>query len=336
MKRIEIFRLNPNLSVPAPNPNNMEQSGIPIIFNHRGGPNDYLIAAALQAKLTNPRSPVFVFHDWEQTPEDLTANGVHCIHVKMYYGECARLDEIWFNFSRNGSDYERWCMERWMILRNFMRAHNIEKVFAADSDVLIYSDISAAHKNFEKCDFTVSHLTWGCVFINNIRVLDVIHDMIMEFYGRKTSLWWRVLDFLNILRPEAEVVGDLADTVFIRIFTNEMAEKLGFTWLNTCTIIEDSAFCPDLHSKFIPCEMEAESIDPRDNRPFRKIIWQNGIPYARALETGRLVKMHCLHFQGTAKLRFQVPAFLAFIQHFNRSGGAGSPLENNSGFHFPL
>lgn len=304
------------------------------MFSHRGSPNDYLIAAALMARVTNPSSPVFIFHDWDQVPNELSANSVHCIHVREYYGECEKVDQLWFNISNNGSDYERWCMERWMIIRNFMRAHNFSSCFACDSDVLIFSELEKVKHHFKDFDFTVSHLTWGCVFINNIKVLDVFHDLVVELYERNTSFYWRVLDFMGILKPGPKPMHPLADPVIIQIFWGEIAEKLGFRWENTCTIFEDGAFCPDLHNPFIPCEMETELLDPLDTHgPFRKIVWKDGFPFSPLKGSGKLIRMHCLHFQGRAKLLYQVPCFLAFMEHLTyRTNGNVGKLPNP----FPL
>lgn len=288
------------------------------MFSHRGSPNDYLIAAGLQAKVTNPSSPVFIFHDWDHVPQELSDHGVHCIHVRDYYGECSKVDQLWFNMSQNGSDYERWCMERWMIIRNFMRAHNFTRCFACDSDVLIFSELEPVWQKYKDFDFTVSHFTWGCTIINNIQVLDIFHDLVVELYERKTSLYWRVLDFLGLLTPGKDL-QPLADTVLIRIFTDEMAAGFGFRWENTCTVINDGAFCPDLHDSFLPCEMEKEQLDPLDvHGPYRKIVWQDGYPFSPHRDTGKLVRMHCLHFQGRAKLRFQVPCFLTFMEYLRQ------------------
>ncbi len=303
----------------------MHGQGIPIMFSHRGEPHEYLVAAALQARLTNPTSPVIVFHDWAAVPPALANNAVHCVHVKDYYGECETVDALWFNMSQNGSDYERWCMERWMIIRNFMRAHGLGQCFACDSDVLIFSELERVKHHFADVDFTLSHLTWGCVFIFNTRVLDVFHDLVVELYRRQTSLYWHVLDRLGILRPGARTLMPLADTVLINIFSEELAAGLGFRSKNTCTIIDGGAFCPDLHNKFVQCEMETEAVDPHDvHGPYRKIVWRNGYPFSPRLGTGELIRMHCLHFQGHAKLRFQVPCFLTFVEHLKHQAAGGT------------
>lgn len=296
------------------------QSGIPIIFNHRVAANSYLVAAVLQARLTNPRSPIVLFHDFAEVPPELTSNNIQCIHVREYYGDCSKVAERWFNLSRNPSEYEMGSMQRWMILRNFMHANNISQCFAVDSDVLLFTDITAAHEHFKQYDFTLSDQTWSCAFFNNVRALDVFHDLVLELYERRTSLWWRILERLNIFRLSAPV-GNLADTTLIKLFIEEIAGGLGFQWANTSSVIDGAAFCPDLRSSTIPCEMEEASSDPRDPRPLRKIVWQNGLPFGKILGSGAPVRFHSLHFRGSSKHNLLVPCFVSFLEHFKTLQG---------------
>ncbi len=306
-------------------------SALPIVFNHRVAPSSYLIAAALQAKLTNPASPVILLHDFAAVPPELPGHGIECIHVRELYGECAKVDEHWFNISRNPAEYELGTMQRWMLLRNLMRSRQLTSCFALDSDVLLYSDIDRAQNPFRGFDFTISSETWSCAFFNNVRVLDVFHDLVIELYERRTGLWWRVLEALNVLRTDA-LIGNLADTVLIKLFLREIAAEHGFRWTDTAAIVDGSVFCPDLRSDAVPCEMESHAAEPSDPRPLRRIFWQDGMPYGRALAGGGLVRMNGLHFRGSLKHSLLMSCFTSFVEHLRSSArsetnhGAGTEL----------
>src|SRR3989338_7010207 len=114
----------------------MEFDAIPIFFNQRGGAPDWFLAAVIQARLTNPRSPIFVLHDL-QTPPSIGQykDGIFFVHLEEYRVKARIFEPLFFNLSFNPGHYERYCLERWLILQEFMRRHEIDQCAHFDSDV---------------------------------------------------------------------------------------------------------------------------------------------------------------------------------------------------------
>lgn len=305
---------------------NVSLTGLPICFFHRLEPSPYLIASVLQARFTNPNSPIILFHDFSEIPPDLLAHNITCIPFSEYYGECGKLDELWFNISRNRSECELGSIQRWMVLRNYLRSENVSRCFSADSDLLIYCNITEAQKNFQTVDCTLADQAWSSLFLNNIAVLNVFHDFILEAFRRTSDVWWKILEAINIFNTR-EPIGNLADTVLIKLFINEYAASHGFRWQNTNEIVNGSVFCPDLRSSSLPFEMEPESQDPFDARPLRKTFWQNGLPHARLRENGNLIRLNVLHFRGFLKHTHLVPCFSNFLEFLKTQEEAARVLK---------
>ena len=60
-----------------------------------------------------------------------------------YDDGCEDFRATYIHMGPNAPDYEAFCFERWFILRNFMREHDLRNVIYVDSDALVYDGIEA-------------------------------------------------------------------------------------------------------------------------------------------------------------------------------------------------
>ncbi|MFC5408969.1 hypothetical protein ACFPMF_06605 [Larkinella bovis] len=111
---------------------------LPIVFIHTGY-QSYLEYSLRQGKLANPESAVFLLGD------DANQNRFpFAQHRKISALNPARADEftrIYVHRSTNPYWYELLCFIRWFHVLAFMEERQLDEVFVADSDVMIYKNV---------------------------------------------------------------------------------------------------------------------------------------------------------------------------------------------------
>ena len=122
---------------------------IPIIIFHIGN-NDYLRVAIKQAESYN--NLVYLIGD--NSNKDFCKN--HLDWTQFINPDFAN---IYKHISPNNYPFEKICIERWIIIYNFMVKYNIEKAFICDSDVLVYCNIDNIVEIFCKKGSNTSVIT---------------------------------------------------------------------------------------------------------------------------------------------------------------------------------
>jgi hypothetical protein len=89
----------------------------------------------------------------------------------------------YYHYSSNGESYEKFCFERWFIVRNFAKAHGISSVVYSDSDNAFFTDISV---------FTYTNARIGApanVVVPNVLFITTDYlDQICAFYQELYAL----------------------------------------------------------------------------------------------------------------------------------------------------
>ncbi len=277
---------------------------IPIVFIHHCPEiPPYLQCALIQARVTNPDSPIYCVTSSQKRPTttvDSIDSSITFVSLVDYIAGAAEFEEIFFNLSVNPGHFERLCFQRWYILRDFARQLGSTPFFTLDSDVLLYGNVTEAHRAFADCDFTISsHYTLGCSFINNPEVLPRYCDMTTQLFERSNHLWGLVADRLNLTKPRAKV-GNLSDMTTAWL----LAEHGGFRWKDTSEILNGTMFDQNIILGSEEFEME---------RGRKKITWINRLPHVRHLSSGQFVRFYCFHFQGESK-----PLMPEYLNTFGR------------------
>ena len=95
-----------------------------------------------------------------------------------------------FNYTHisvNTYDYEKFCFERWIILSNFIKVHNITgKIIYSDSDNAILQNIASINivKEYDILYLGNNEVCVPNLFISNFEVIHTIKKYIKMFYDR--------------------------------------------------------------------------------------------------------------------------------------------------------
>lgn len=190
---------------------------------------------------------------------------------------------------------ERFWIERWFLIRNFLRRENLDGCLAIDSDVLLFGDVGTESLRFAPYAMTFGR--WDAVRVvphcNFIRgragledfcgyVLDVYRDpgrlARLEESNRKKfrSAWISDMSLLAAWGAASGFpVGFLEDTV---------ADGVGFD------------ACLDDTRTYVPC-----GYLPGILRQWKRIRFRDGVPHATIRGSGLDVPMKCLHYHGKMK-----------------------------------
>lgn len=162
----------------------MADSSIPVICIHRGD-FPYLPFVLGQAEMANPDSPIILIGD--QT--DNVVPMVNQVPIDRHWEEAARLDPVYRRQSPRPTDPELFCLSRWFVLRDYMRANGLEQVFHLESDVMLYADVNQEHRHWFQYDLTMVRSCFGgSMFVNGLAGLDELCQSIWDMLsGRDAS-----------------------------------------------------------------------------------------------------------------------------------------------------
>jgi hypothetical protein len=261
---------------------------LPIVFVHLFNSN-YLPFTLGQAKMKNLSSPIILIGD----DSNKVLPFVTHVHMNAYAKQAVEFQKIYKHFSPNGFIYEQFCFIRWMILRDFMRAHGLQKIIHLDSDVLLYVDVNKEQENWKDYELTlINGNCAGNMFVNGTSALDELCTSIWDMYAAPGAE-----ARLAALLEERHRIGCLAvsDMVPLRAFYDANRNRVG----------EMTGIQPDGSYWDANVHLD-EGFETRDGR---KNFWfQGGKAYCRHVATGREIWFKSLHFQGIAKSHIE-PAF---------------------------
>jgi hypothetical protein len=185
----------------------------PIVFIHQGAPValSHLNCALLQARLWNPERSILVLTD--EDPQALLAvPGIEVIRPEAYGKGARELRAVYRHFSLNPEPFERACLERWFVLRDFLRERDFSGVWHFDSDVMIYSDLSEETQRVEAMDFTLTRRSGHSSYFR-LGALEKFCELILTSYQQEPSTGR--LQAEDRVRAEAQRRDRISDMFFI-------------------------------------------------------------------------------------------------------------------------
>lgn len=306
-------------------------SPLPIVFIHTSenpaAVPEYLLSAMMQARLSNPKQKIVLLSNLKNfrvTAVPEIDAGFAYVDIDPFRGACAEFTKRYFNLSVNPAWYERFCFERWFILKAFCDAHNVNRLIAFDSDVLIYSDLEEVAKAYSDCSYVnLTYGCWGTVLFNDLRALDRYLSIVIEIFSRNSPLWIKAMDRLGLTKPylggATSGVDNLTDMFAIRML-NDMSDDLPYQDLYSIKNLG----CFDRNIAVTAAETK---FDPHfeSSGPIKYVNWVNGEPFGRAKGFSEPIKFHCLHFQGHAK-SFIAEWFLKNLELWLKKNGYATNL----------
>ena len=287
---------------------------IPIIVVHCGK-SPYLEMCLRQAHRTNPASRIILLGD-ETTLCPEWAE-FHCIHEPELFRDVESFYSMYRHFSSSSSaEAEKFCMARWIILRNFMHREGLTRCLAIDSDVLLFADMTREAERFAPFAMTFAHWseTQNLIhtnFVQDREALDSFVGYLMQVYrdpeqlkrakeaGRKKNGKFRVSDMSHFYDWSIHTEFPFC------FFEDFYADGIFF----------DS--CIDFGR-----EIRSISYFPGVFRRIKKISWLDGMPQVTDRQ-GRKLQVKALHYHGAQKFLMpfhmegrspHVQIFMAFLK----------------------
>jgi hypothetical protein len=256
---------------------------LPIIFFHYGNPS-YLKYSLKQAKYFNPGSTIYLIGDKKNGRYPFVTH----ILASNFEAETNALTNIYKHRSTNDAKYELNCFLRWIYIKAFCKAKDIEAFIYLDSDVLVFQDFSKIAPLLNKCQIA-NTCSWtgmpAFTYFNNYKAISDFGDYLIYSYSDKTAIakmenWYRSYS-------DSGLMGGVSDMIlFHQYFQGHPNETLKVDLVNNQFAIDVSINNADGY--------ETEG-------GVKKIYWKNNLPYCKNLTSGQLVRFATLHYQGNSK-----------------------------------
>ncbi|MFA6103022.1 MAG: hypothetical protein WCV67_07265 [Victivallaceae bacterium] len=265
---------------------------IPLIFIHQGY-NDYLNYTLRQAHFSNPDAEIILIGDESNDKFDFVKH----YRAEDYQRNADAFAGVYKHMSFNSYEFELICFKRWFILEDFMIQHQLHGTFVFDTDVMIYSDLTAMAENLSDSGnngFAVtgeSSLSPHVIFWQK-QTLSSFNQFLLESYSLPEVIEKYQQKWTHHISNK--LAGGICDMTALCLFNSQAAHV---QYQNLLKIEDDATF--DLNIN--------ESSNLKDNefvktRGQKKIIWNNNQPYAIRKSDNREIRFHALHLQGHAKL----------------------------------
>lgn len=291
---------------------------IPIIIFHIGN-TDYLKIAINQALSFN--NIVYLIGD--DSNKSFCDNHYNWLQYRNNYFE-----KIYKHVSPNNINFEKICIERWIIINNFMKTENIEKAFICDSDVLLYCNINNIINEYYTNDFYISTTT---TFYNvtagqsiwSLNKLSSFVEFIFDFYNN--NIWEYIINYWY--NYDNKLYGGISDMYLLYCFITKTNFKDNhFVLDNKRLSIEYDLTQPKLSSFFdnsidLDCDTflinrwkrkeYLFNIQNMENK-IKKFDFINNIPYCYNLNTNENNRVYSIHFHRCKTLMKEYSTFINY------------------------
>lgn len=273
-----------------------ERSGIPIIFIHQHY-SFYLEYTLRQAVHSNPDSPIHLIGDPENNQFPFV---IHHNISDFLNQDTDFFKSVYQHQSPNHYDYELFCFIRWYLVKELMEREGYRQVFVADSDVMIYTDITD-YVNQTSLNNSLAAFNLG-VDYQWVRSASGhssywTWEGINQFCELMTDLYTeqRYITFMDQIRAEKVIKNDragISDMTALYIFYEEKNAQIRN--LSECT--DGAAFD---HNISMATNYNLDEYEFALGR--KKIVIKNGHPVAYNVVLKKDINLHTLHFQGNSK-----------------------------------
>jgi len=262
---------------------------LPIIFIHKHN-NDYLPISLWKARETNPDSEIILIGDSQNAH---FGAWVRHVNQHKFQTNATLFAKKFKNFSTNPHNFELICLQRWLILEEFLNVNKIDSCLYLDSDVLLFEQINDDANRFSKFGMTVAGISGHTNFINGIETLSSFCRFIESAYSDEKNISVLSEKYQTFLLTHK--AGGISDMTF---FT-EFREKYPLKVLDIAEPIDNKMF--DITITYTKGYKETAGV--------KSLTWKNKMPYVQSV-TDRYIEMRTLHFQGNSKKEMKQMAYI--------------------------
>ncbi|MDO4586335.1 MAG: hypothetical protein Q4C95_03465 [Planctomycetia bacterium] len=268
----------------------LNRKHFPIVMAHINNP-PYLEYCLRQIRKFNPDNPIYLIGDESNDCFDFVEH--RNITDPVFSVDIDRFRAIYQHYSPLSFQWERFCFERWLYIRNFLRAENLSGCLAIDTDVLLFCDVDEEAERFKEYAMTFAH--WDnncnlvhCNFLQSRFALDSFCDYMFQVYEDPTILE-------RIKKKIGMKYGRywISDMSLFGDWSRQTKEKISFYEdFYSQGIYFDR--CID-NCKHFRCQFYFPGL-----KKFKKVFFLKGHPYGQ-LKDGQTVPFKCLHYHGFFK-----------------------------------
>jgi hypothetical protein len=257
---------------------------LPVVYIHTGTIPAYLVRSLEQAKSLNPS--VFLITDVKHKQDGIVVVNVHDLSEGL-----EDFRSVYEHMSTNSRNFEMICIERWFILRNFMKKNLVHQCYYSDSDVMIYSNLEEVFPAYEKYEaaYTMPEYQDGyrwtasaCCSFWKLNTIEAFCDFIMHCYsleGKKELMkkWEH--------HRKNSIPGGVCDMTLLHLFSKER------NFISLSKVHNGMCFDQNMldDENYFRKEYEMEKRFGED-RLQKKIYWKDGIPYGNNLVEKKQVR----------------------------------------------
>ena len=259
-----------------------------IVIIHKGF-NKYVLYCLKQLKTTNKNSNVYLLSDKEY--KEYSKYSIF-VNISNVLGNDAKLfADKYIHLGKSNPNYEMFCMQRWIILRDFMKLYNMKECFYMDSDVLVFSNLDEALLPFNEYKISLTSNLALSMYIRDVSILDEFSFFLLNKYTSEIEINKLKDMYYNTGRSENGVAGSISDMDLSREFFSE--KKVG----NLYNIINNSIFDTGIFYG------EFEKIS-KGKYSLNKIYFEDNIPYSNYIfdNENKKIRFHSLHFLVWTKI----------------------------------
>jgi hypothetical protein len=262
------------------------------------------------------RTPVFVFHSGNPLYLQYTIKQAEKFNIVHLLGDTSNKNvcEIWcesekyvpsdyFEFEKSfvqmsdyPLDFDLNCFKRFFIMRDYMEKHNIQQMLFADSDLLLYVDVTEYYEKY-KCKASLSipnrqdNFRWTAQAHCSFWTLEYLTDFLrftIDFYKNNIEI---LQDKYNYHITHS-IRGGVCDMTLLYLWSCSKESIL-----NICESIDGAVFdhCISDSGNYYDNEYKYNVV-----LQAKKVVFDEMVPYCEKTD-GERTKMYALHCQGSAK-----------------------------------
>ena len=255
---------------------------LPIVFVHRGN-SRYLFYSLWQARRWNPEAPIYLLGTHESRH---LRRWVTHVDLRDHWAGAAAFAGVYQHHSRLGHDFELLCIQRWFVLRDFMRRLNLERCVALDTDILVYTNMTEATGHLpDAAGMTMTGWSPHTNYVSRRAALEQFCDFVTGHYAH----------------PDAGA--------HLRARADDVQQRLGAAGVSDMSWFWDFA---EAHPGTVTQLLHARDHGRWDNTLTRsdgfvmqgdvkRIEWRHDQPYGFSSSDQEAHRFHLLHFQGSGK-----------------------------------
>jgi len=212
--------------------------------------------------------------------------GAHTARINDYNQSAIAFETVYKHYSTLGAKFELFCIQRWFILRDFMKDTGIKQAIYLDTDNLVCEPLDGFVDKFQGYGMTFTGYSAHINFILDWTILDRFCQFIMDIY-RNPDKEGKLVTWAKDIQSSAGA-GGVSDMTMFYWFHQEFSQ-------NILSYKDVFMFPPFDGSLEDTRECEA------DQDGFKKIAWEGKTPFVIMKDNQSVLKLVTLHHQGRAK-----------------------------------